>query len=138
MELEGTIRRDNFYDAKSIIEHWPSYGRVLMFIKTEATLKEIKLFLDFLRKFYRSNIIRKEIKFPYNLRSPLRKASKMKNSLIAEIFLKSLYPDDKCICTQVQSFSEISEYNLWKRLKTKKVQHYHFHAYCVIPNKRVK
>ena len=126
MKLEGTYDpQDNSYLVESIIEHWPSYDRVLSFMKTEATLEEIKVFLVFLREFCRTNLLLKCI-FQSDFRSPMR-AFQVKNSLIIGIFLKSLYPDEKCICKQVQNFNdkERLEYKLWMKFKTKKVMLYY-------------
>ena len=122
--------QDKSYLVESIIEHWPSYDRVLSFMKTEATLEEIKLFLDFLRDFCRTNILRhyhQESIFQTHFQSPLSRASESKNSLIIGIFLKSLYPDEKCFCKQVQNFNdkERLEYKLWMKFKTKKVMLYY-------------
>ena len=82
MILQGTYDpQDNSYHVESIIEHWPNYDRVFSFMKTEANLEEIKLFLDFLRDFCRTNVIVHQESFvqPY-FQSPLRRASQKKNS----------------------------------------------------------
>ena len=131
MKLEGTYDpQDKSYLVESIIEHWPSYDRVLSFMKTEATLEEIKLFLDFLRDFCRTNFLHLRLSY---FRSPLETASRKKNSLIIGIFLKSLYPDEKCICKQVQNFNnkERLEYKLWMKFKTKKVMLY-YPRFCLL------
>ena len=74
MKLQGTYDpQDKSYLVESIIEHWPSYDRVLSFMKTEATLEEIKLFLDFLRDFCRSNFFSLRLSY---FRSPLEAAKR--------------------------------------------------------------
>ena len=125
MILQGTYDpQDNSYHVESIIEHWPNYDRVFSFMKTEANLEEIKLFLDFLRDFCRSNFFSLRLSY---FRSPLEAAKRKKNSLIIGIFVKSLYPDEKCICKQVQNFNdkERLEYKLWMKFKTKIVMLYY-------------
>ena len=144
-------RKDETYEVTSIIERWPTYQRVLKFLKTKATLNEIKLVLRFLKEYCRTNTF--DVKgFLFSLTAtPLVKAGALgvilgkhslrifegSNKIVQGIIVASLY-EEKCVCDQRFTDEEELDYMLWVNLKIREpnARKIEVGPYCIIHEKR--